>query len=115
MTKCRFAIGADAAAYHPRQMLLEGLADAVPHWTGQGNRVLVTSRPYGLNAAEVRRLGLRSVAIADLDGPLQELLVGRWFDALSPDADQGRRRPPRCGPTWPSVRRSRRWSPARCC
>ena len=82
-------VGADAAAYHPAGMLLEGLADAVPHWTGQGNRVLVTSRPYGLNAAEVRRLGLRSVAIADLDGPLQELLVGRWFDALSPDAEPG--------------------------
>ena len=51
--------------------------------------MLVTSRPYGLNAAEVRRLGLRSVTIADLDRPLQELLVRRWFDALSPDAEQG--------------------------
>ena len=28
-------VGADGAAYHPRQMLLEGLADAVPHWTGR--------------------------------------------------------------------------------
>ena len=85
-------VGPDDSAYHPRQMLLEGLADAVPHWTGQGNRVLVTSRPYGLNAVEARRLGLRSVTIADLDAPLQGLLVGRWFDALSPDAEQGAER-----------------------
>jgi formylglycine-generating enzyme required for sulfatase activity len=58
----------------------------------RGNRVLVTSRPYGLSDADARRLGLPRVTIADLDGPLQELLVRHWFAALSPDAEQGRQR-----------------------
>ncbi|MCY2986277.1 MAG: SUMF1/EgtB/PvdO family nonheme iron enzyme [Planctomycetota bacterium] len=79
-------VGADAAAYHPRAMLLTALVDAVPHWTAAGNRVLLTSRPYGLNADEAQRLGLRQLAIAELDGSLQELLIRRWFATLAPDA-----------------------------
>lgn len=44
--------------WYPRRMLLSGLAQAASVWSAAGNRLLVTSRPYGLEDADRRRLGL---------------------------------------------------------
>jgi len=70
----------------PRQLLLAGLADAVARWTAVGNRVLVTSRPYGLSDIQRQRLGLPHAPLAELPGELQRLLVRRWFHCLRKDA-----------------------------
>ena len=45
---------------YPRELLLSGLADALPDWQKAGNRILLTSRPYGLDEAGLHRLGLES-------------------------------------------------------
>lgn len=66
----------------PRELLLSGLADALPAWLKAGNRVLLTSRPYGLDAAGLHRLGLPPVELEPLPGELQELFVRRWFHTL---------------------------------
>jgi len=42
----------------PRRNLIAGLADALPKWLPLGNRVLLTSRPYGLSDADRRRISL---------------------------------------------------------
>lgn len=68
----------------PRYNLLTGLADALPEWRGAGNCLLVTSRPYGLNAEDLRRLGLPTAELAELPHELQRLFVRRWFDAVDP-------------------------------
>ena len=73
---------ADGEEWYPREMLLAGLAESVARWTKAGNRVLVTSRPYGLNAEQQRRLALPPAPILGLDQPLQSLLVRRWFIRL---------------------------------
>ncbi|HND53773.1 MAG TPA: NACHT domain-containing protein, partial [Pirellulaceae bacterium] len=75
------APGGDEPA-EPRQMLLEGLIHALPGWTARGNRVLVTSRPYGLTSTQAERLGVPAVEIEMLDDELQQLLVRRWFTKL---------------------------------
>jgi len=80
--------GSGAAAWYPRAMLLSALAEAVPAWTAAGNRVLLTSRPYGLGESEAAGLGLETARIADLDDALRDLLVRRWFGVLSPDSDE---------------------------
>ncbi len=66
----------------PRAMLLEGLIAAVKPWTTRGHRVLLTSRNYGVGSEQAPRLGLRSAPLAELDEPLRELLVRRWFHCL---------------------------------
>lgn len=71
------------AQWHPRALLISGLAAAIKPWIGQGNRVLLTSRPYGLSDADLRKLGLPSALLGDLDEPLRELLVRRWFHCLT--------------------------------
>ena len=43
------------AQWFPRAMLLSGLSNAMGAWTAAGNRVLVTSRPYGLSGGRCRR------------------------------------------------------------
>lgn len=42
-------------SHQPRANFLSGLADALPTWLKQGNRILLTSRPYGLSAARSAR------------------------------------------------------------
>ena len=69
----------------PRAMLLSGLAEAIGPWAERGNRVLVTSRPYGIEESDARKLGVRSAGIEDLDEALQGLLVRRWFHLLTDD------------------------------
>lgn len=68
----------------PRRNLLSGLADALPAWRKAGNWLLLTSRPYGLEAEDQRRLGLPLAELAELPDPLQQLFVRRWFDAVDP-------------------------------
>lgn len=76
---------ASVGHYYPHAMLLAGLASAASKWRQQGNRILITSRPYGLQPEELRRLDLREAQIAPLDDPLQELLLDRWFHILRDD------------------------------
>jgi hypothetical protein len=71
--------------YYPHAMLLSGLASAVQKWRQQGNRILITSRPYGLQPEEVKRLDLPEAPLTALDDPLQKLLVDRWFHILRDD------------------------------
>lgn len=73
-------------AWHPRSLLLSGLAAAIPKWIEEGNRVVVSSRPYGLPDVDVRRLGLDYSPIEPLSEELQALLVRRWFHVLATDA-----------------------------
>ena len=68
----------------PRRNLLSGLADALPAWRRAGNWLLLTSRPYGLEAEDLRRLDLPLAELAELPDTLQQLFVRRWFDAVDP-------------------------------
>lgn len=68
---------------YPRDLLLSGLADALPVWGSAGNRILVTSRPYGIDEAGLRSLHLEHVPLAPLPDELQTLLVERWFQTLN--------------------------------
>ncbi len=72
----------NGATVYPRQLLLSGLADALPAWEKAGNRTLLTSRPYGLDEAGLARLGLPRAPLEPLPEPLQELFVIRWFHTL---------------------------------
>jgi len=51
-------------------------------WLKAGNRVLLTSRPYGLDEAGLRKLGLPQAPLEPLPEPLRNLFVARWFHAL---------------------------------
>ncbi len=75
--------------WYPREMLLDALAETVKRWTGAGNRVLVTSRPYGLAGEQQQRLGLEYAPIQGMDAELQALLVRRWFIALKGGGEIG--------------------------
>ena len=72
----------DRVTVYPRDLLLSGLADALPDWQKAGNRILLTSRPYGLDEAGLHRLGLPSAPLEPLPEPLQDLFVARWFHTL---------------------------------
>jgi hypothetical protein len=96
----------------PRRNLLSGLADALPAWRKAGNWLLLTSRPYGLEAEDQRRLGLPLAELAELPrrssssscaaGSMPSILPTRW---------QGRRA---AGPSC-SAGRSGRDAQQRCC
>jgi len=64
---------------YPRETLLSGLEHALPDWQLVGNRVLLTSRPYGLSDAERRRLGLDESPLQPLPTELQQLFIRRWY------------------------------------
>ncbi|HEY1432425.1 MAG TPA: SUMF1/EgtB/PvdO family nonheme iron enzyme [Stellaceae bacterium] len=72
----------DGAEVYPRDLLLTGLGDALPAWLKAGNRVLLTSRPYGLDEGGLRKLGLPQAPLEPLPEPLQDLFIARWFHAL---------------------------------
>jgi hypothetical protein len=72
-------------ASHPRALLLAGLAAAVPEWAKLRNRVLLTSRPYGLDDTEARRLGIAQAPIEDLADEAKAFLARRWFHVLAQD------------------------------
>ena len=77
--------GASVPPCRPRAMLLHGLAAVAAAWRSAGNRVLVTSRPYGLTAGDQQRLGLPHAEVAELSEDLQRLLIRRWFRCLVDD------------------------------
>lgn len=72
----------DGATVFPRDLLLSSLADALPNWIKAGNRILLTSRPYGLDEAGLRKLGLPQAPLEPLPEALQDLFIRRWFHAL---------------------------------
>jgi hypothetical protein len=51
---------------YPRALLTSGLADALPDWHNAGNRLILTSRPYGLDQAGLCRLGLPEAPLLPL-------------------------------------------------
>jgi formylglycine-generating enzyme required for sulfatase activity len=65
----------------PRLNLLSGLADALPVWLKAGNRLLLTSRPYGVDVTQLRRLRLPVADLAELPLPLQQTFIARWYAA----------------------------------
>jgi formylglycine-generating enzyme required for sulfatase activity len=79
-----------SAQWFPRALLLAGLANGCATWVAQGNRILVTSRPYGVTSRDVGALGLAEAPLLDLDNPLRELLIARWFRQLRP-GEEGER------------------------
>jgi predicted phosphodiesterase len=76
----------DGQNCHPREQLLSALADALPIWQQAGNRILLTSRPYGLDPSGLARLGLPSAALEPLPRKLQTLFIQRWFHTLDKPA-----------------------------
>lgn len=78
--------------HYPRRNFLTGLADALPQWTAAGNRVLLTSRPYGVEDAERRRLGLAQADLAALPRELQDVFVHRWFSAANVEGSEAKAR-----------------------
>ena len=77
---------ANGATVYPRELLLSGLADALPAWEAAGNRTLLTSRPYGLDEAGLARLGLPRAPLEPLPRPL----AGSVRQPLVPHARAGR-------------------------
>ncbi|MDS4022682.1 MAG: SUMF1/EgtB/PvdO family nonheme iron enzyme [Candidatus Competibacter sp.] len=71
-------------SHRPRRNLLSGLADALPEWLKAGNRVLLTSRPYGLDDTDRRSLNLPQAELGELPEPLQKTFVRRWYAAADP-------------------------------
>ena len=72
----------DGTTVYPRALLLSALADALPRWQAAGNRILLTSRPYGLDEAGLARLGLPRAPLEPLPWALKVLFVHRWFHTL---------------------------------
>jgi predicted NACHT family NTPase len=72
----------ERATVFPRELVLSGLADALPTWLAAGNRVLLTTRPAGMERAGLHRLGFDHAVIEPLPEPLQNLFVRRWFHTL---------------------------------
>lgn len=73
--------------HYPRRNFLT-LADALPEWIRAGHRVLLTSRPYGVEDAERRARGLSLTELAELPRALQDAFVHRWYAAASaPDGE----------------------------
>ena len=101
----------NGAIVYPRQMLLSGLADALPVWEKAGNRTLLTSRPYGLDEAGLappRSAACPARATAGAaPGAVRQTLVphpeetGAWRRTAAR----------RCA----VVTTSRRWPKTRCC
>ena len=77
------ATGDEGSGWNPRAQLLSGLTRACPGWEKRGHRVLLTSRPYGLEPGDVQRLGLTDRPAEELLGEMQQLLVRRWFRVLA--------------------------------
>jgi len=70
--------------HYPRHALLCGLADALPEWQANGNRILISSRPYGLNITQKQQIALAEAELLPLDRALQNLFVHRWYQAADP-------------------------------
>ncbi|MGO8749980.1 MAG: metallophosphoesterase [Thermoguttaceae bacterium] len=66
----------------PRAMLVSALVASLRAWTEHGSRVILTSRPYGLDENHLRRMPLKPAPLSELDKPVRQLLVQRWFHCL---------------------------------
>ncbi len=77
--------GPETQRTYPRACLLTALADGREAWTRAGNRVLVTSRPYGLRQEDIQLLGLPEAPLSALEEDLQTLFIRRWYAAADPD------------------------------
>ncbi len=85
--------GDAASGPSPRELFLTAFSNAAPKWIKLGNRILITSRPYGLKPDQVRQLeqaGLPEARLEPLPEALQNLLATRWFVALEKTLDEGR-------------------------
>ena len=85
--------GDPASGLSPRELFLTALSSAAPEWLKLGNRILITSRPYGLEPDQVRQIekaGLPEARLEPLPVVLQDLLATRWFVALEKTLDEGR-------------------------
>jgi hypothetical protein len=51
--------------WYPRALLLSGLSAALREWSKSGNRVLLTSRPYGVSESDRQRLQWTNAAIQE--------------------------------------------------
>jgi formylglycine-generating enzyme required for sulfatase activity len=76
-------------AWRPRPLLLAALADACPVWCAAGNRLLLSSRPYGLSEDQAARTTLGAAPLQPLPAGLQRLLAERWFAVLAGDVVAG--------------------------
>lgn len=77
--------------WNPRNVVLASLSLAIREWHQSGNRLLLTSRPYGLEDNQLQELvnaGVTSCSLQPLLDALQTLLVQRWFSVL-PEYQQG--------------------------
>ena len=86
--------GDAASGPSPRELFLTAFSNAAPDWIKLGNRILITSRPYGLEPDQVRQLenaGLPEARLEPLPEALQNLLATRWFVALEKTLEEGRR------------------------
>ena len=83
------ASGDENNCFCPREMLISGLIDAIPIWIGNKNKILLTSRPYGIDEAETKALGILQAPIEELSEPMQRLLIRRWFNILAVSVQQG--------------------------
>jgi formylglycine-generating enzyme required for sulfatase activity len=85
--------GEGAEAWSPREAWLARLTAAATGWLKDQNRLLATSRPYGLTPEQVRQLaraGLVEASLDPLPDELQDLLAARWFVALPKTSAAGR-------------------------
>ena len=79
--------GADEVPASSRPALFSGLAQCLPAWHKPGNRILLTSRPYGVTDADLRRIELPHAPVDKLASEFQQLLVRRWFRILADDPE----------------------------
>jgi formylglycine-generating enzyme required for sulfatase activity len=82
--------GAGAGSWHPREQVVAALADACPTWCRAGNRLLLTSRPYGLADERAASMGLSAAPLHLLPRALQKLLAEHWFTVLAGESGAGR-------------------------
>ncbi|MFN5624579.1 MAG: SIR2 family protein, partial [Planctomyces sp.] len=71
--------------WNPKNVVVESLPLVLREWGQLGNRVLLTSRPYGLEDNQrqaLQRAGAVSCSLQPLPDELQTLLVQRWFAVL---------------------------------
>jgi hypothetical protein len=82
--------GIDEAPPAARERLIKGLGECAPLWMHTGNRIVATSRPYGVPEEAVRQLGLPHLSVGILSDQMQRLLISRWFEILADDPENGR-------------------------
>jgi formylglycine-generating enzyme required for sulfatase activity len=88
MDEVPVSVGPGSGVWYPRRQLIGALVDAVSAWAPAGNRLLLTSRPYGVSEEDAARLALAAAPLQPLPGQLQHLLAQRWFAVISGSVDE---------------------------